>query len=338
MIKIFRLDSMEYTPFGDHPWEDEFRSKCGIQFTDSPRESDLFVTRRYPSIAKRTKMRLGIYPNRPILLYTHEPRFDTHSCSKMGEQFGPTVHIMNVYTGDIYLSNFSVYGPQHRHGLLPLIDWLDGPNLTERRTAFIATYIEDPVQSTLIMNGRDINLTGLRQTLALEGHRRGSVDIYGRGWSAGISIQESRGEGWQDEKFRILQNYDFNLCLENTNVDYYCTEKIWDSIRAGSLPIYYGRGNKIYETFPEESFIDLADFAQPESVYDFIQTMPEKEYIARMNRCIQVYNQWCDPVAIKVEREKRTAKLIERIRAIVGLADSSAQRGQSYEAGVGMQR
>jgi hypothetical protein len=78
---------------------------------------------------------------------------------------------------------------------------------------------------------KNLDLFVLRQEIALAGYQRNLVDIYGKYWPAGISKEDSRGDGWWDRKTDLLRSYRFNLCLENTAYDHYCTGKIWDAIR-----------------------------------------------------------------------------------------------------------
>ena len=48
---------------------------------------------------------------------------------------------------------------------------------------------------------------------------------------------------YADDKLSYLRNYLFNVCPENSNADGYCTEKIFDAIAAGCIPIYWGSDN-----------------------------------------------------------------------------------------------
>lgn len=45
---------------------------------------------------------------------------------------------------------------------------------------------------------------------------------------------------YNNDKRLFLENYRFNICLENSNKNGYVTEKIFESIVAGSLPVYWG--------------------------------------------------------------------------------------------------
>jgi len=43
-----------------------------------------------------------------------------------------------------------------------------------------------------------------------------------------------------DDKLAWLRNYRFNLCPENSNAEGYCTEKLFEAIYSGCVPIYWG--------------------------------------------------------------------------------------------------
>lgn len=45
---------------------------------------------------------------------------------------------------------------------------------------------------------------------------------------------------YNNDKIKYLNLYKFNICPENMDAKDYCTEKIFDAIRAGCIPIYYG--------------------------------------------------------------------------------------------------
>ena len=43
-----------------------------------------------------------------------------------------------------------------------------------------------------------------------------------------------------DNKKEYLRNYTFNICPENSNALGYCTEKVFEAIESGCIPIYWG--------------------------------------------------------------------------------------------------
>jgi alpha(1,3/1,4) fucosyltransferase len=48
---------------------------------------------------------------------------------------------------------------------------------------------------------------------------------------------------FKDNKHEFLESYRFNLCPENTNYQGYVTEKIFDALYSGCIPIYWGSNN-----------------------------------------------------------------------------------------------
>jgi alpha(1,3/1,4) fucosyltransferase len=45
---------------------------------------------------------------------------------------------------------------------------------------------------------------------------------------------------YHDDKIQFLKQYSFNICPENSNATGYVTEKVFDAILAGCIPIYWG--------------------------------------------------------------------------------------------------
>ena len=68
--------------------------------------------------------------------------------------------------------------------------------------------------------------------------------------------------GWQVEAIR---NYKINLAFENGASKNYVTEKIYEAIQAGVLPVYMGTRD-VSEAVPKGSYIDVADFDSPRSL------------------------------------------------------------------------
>lgn len=50
-------------------------------------------------------------------------------------------------------------------------------------------------------------------------------------------------EQYGDNKAECIHQYRFNICPENVDASYYCTEKIFDAFSAGCIPIYHGSHN-----------------------------------------------------------------------------------------------
>lgn len=91
-------------------------------------------------------------------------------------------------------------------------------------------------------------------------------------------------KGPVDSKLLTLRNFKFSICYENArDIPGYITEKVFDSMAAGCIPIYWG-APRIDEVLPSETFIDRRNFKSHEELYDFLKNMSEPEYNSRLDR------------------------------------------------------
>ena len=99
-------------------------------------------------------------------------------------------------------------------------------------------------------------------------------DLYGGGWER---YQTFRGRAM--DKVRTLSRYKFNICYENNrDLKGYVTEKIFDSLRALCVPVYWGADN-ILDYVPAGAFIDRRAFASTAELVTYLRQMPETEYM-----------------------------------------------------------
>lgn len=66
---------------------------------------------------------------------------------------------------------------------------------------------------------------------------------------------------WSDNFQRLISNYKFMICCENTKKDNYITEKIVNPFVSQIIPIYWGADN-IIDYFNENSFINIKDYKE----------------------------------------------------------------------------
>lgn len=128
------------------------------------------------------------------------------------------------------------------------------------------------------------DLTRIRHDIAVEAQSRGFADIYGQGWGDTPTIDESRfpPDGRRSQiKHDALASYRFNLCLENTHVRGFVTEKLWEAIRAGCVPIYYG-SSWLDEIFPSRAYVDLRDFEGIDGLLEYLEAMDQRDATARV--------------------------------------------------------
>ena len=112
-----------------------------------------------------------------------------------------------------------------------------------------------------------------------------AADLYGRGWDRWMTgcslwmpyLLHRRSllkifRGPSKSKYETLSAYTFCLCLENMRMDGYVTEKIFDCLYAGTIPLYLG-AEDITTYIPEEAFIDCRKFDRWDTLLDYVQSM-----------------------------------------------------------------
>lgn len=86
-------------------------------------------------------------------------------------------------------------------------------------------------------------------------------------------------KGVVQTKLITLRNYKFALCYENgRDIDGYITEKIFDCLFAGTIPIYWGAGN-ITKYIPANCFIDRTQFKTDQHLYEALKKITDEEIL-----------------------------------------------------------
>lgn len=70
-----------------------------------------------------------------------------------------------------------------------------------------------------------------------------SIDLVSSGGSFRQNTDELR-ISCNDNKHEFIKQFKFNICPENSNYEGYVTEKLFQTIEAGCIPIYWGSDNK----------------------------------------------------------------------------------------------
>lgn len=313
-VKLYKASSFKYTPFEDFEDGDlDYLNKNGLQIVNNIKEADVVISQNIKHL-KRHFWR-GLFGKR-FLIWTLESRFDTHFNSEIKVFFKCVkCHIMNVYTKDVFVSNLTFHCGVINKKLQLL------PNtfkLSNRKAVALMSYYKGVDADALIHNNKNIDLIALRSEIALKGSELNALDVFGKGWPGNVSKEDSREGDWVGRKKKLLDNYHFNLCFENTAAFNYMTEKIWDSIENYCLPIYFGAYTNAYTLFPKNSFIDYSMFNSPEELFQFIKKMTDEEFIVRMNKCINVYNEISEKGIdlVRVERKKTLNKIVDKIEYI----------------------
>ena len=128
-------------------------------------------------------------------------------------------------------------------------------------------------------------LYGEREKVAAWFARRGLMGIYGTGWDHSvwrhpISALRTRdlkkgARGTVTSKFDVLGQARFVLCFENMRSPGYHTEKLFDAMAAGAVPIYWG-DPRITDAVPEAAFVDYGETRSPAALAGALETIDEE--------------------------------------------------------------
>lgn len=79
-----------------------------------------------------------------------------------------------------------------------------------------------------------------------------------------------RSKTWFADKRKFIANYKFTIAFENTSARNYITEKMFDPLYAGSIPIYWGAPN-VTDFFNPDSFVNVREFKNFDAVVERIK-------------------------------------------------------------------
>lgn len=203
------------------------------------------------------------YPTEKCLLLILEPPIVLPALHQAGIQpyFGK---IFNLFDDPIDNSKyFKFYYPQPRMKMNESI-----PDFSQKRLSAM-------IAGNKNFGGDRSLYPERRKVIAFFAGIPGEFDLFGPDW-AGYEAWN----GYVASKWETLKNYKFTFCYENfANQRGYITEKIFDSMVAGSVPIYWGADN-ITDYIPKECFIDRRAFSSETDLYDCIKNMDRVRYEA----------------------------------------------------------
>jgi alpha(1,3/1,4) fucosyltransferase len=256
MRRVWFTEEMTATPFQVGPRRNNLRHP-DLQVVDGPDQADVICARRLGEVIPHAGT------GRALIVWTHEPVYcPVNELTVTDQMTGATVHLSTTFNGEVYLTplEFFPFRPIDRAAIL------GGLDARPRFAAILATH---RLKFDRYIGADNVDITEYRQRLAL--HLKTVHDactIFGRNWppEAGVT-EESRGAGWQNRKMDALADYRFNICCENTLWPNYVTEKLWQCIQSGAVPVYCRRGSGIEDHLRAEAVIDPRDFASFDALY-----------------------------------------------------------------------
>lgn len=130
------------------------------------------------------------------------------------------------------------------------------------------------------------NLHDKRYTFMAHFHKKGLLDVYGKGWHPNFGRELAPGG-----KLNMIKDYKFYLCFENVAWPGYITEKIIQCFVAGTIPIYHGAPDH-KEYLPRSAYIDATDFRTPEDLELYLQSLDTPENSHHLESMIRAGQAW----------------------------------------------
>ena len=113
----------------------------------------------------------------------------------------------------------------------------------------------------------------------------GIIDLWGRSWDNGLADLEAEyGDAvrrtWRgpvDDKYEAMSRYRFAVCYENMVLDGWITEKLFDCLYSGVVPIYLGAPD-IGDAVDPACYVDARQFANYDEMQRYLESMSPTDY------------------------------------------------------------
>lgn len=105
--------------------------------------------------------------------------------------------------------------------------------------------------------------------------------LYKRFPSLGIARNYPSWRGPVAVKNTAMRPYKFAIAYENAVFPGYMTEKIFDALFAGCVPVYLGEP-EVEKSIPAKAFIDRRQFSDYGELFRYLKEMPDAEYSERL--------------------------------------------------------
>jgi len=187
-------------------------------------------------------------------------------------------NLVNEKYLDKYSCILSGFTGEKNRIILPYFNW----RIFETDIKFLPIK-EIPKKSIcgVISNGNSI-----RNNILVELNKIIKIDFGGRFMN---NIKRIEGTHADMNLIEFYQGYKFVLAFENSIGDYYITEKIFNVLRAGVIPIYFGT-SKICEIINPKRYIQIKDSSKEEieRVTDLVKNITDEEFIKTISEPVLI--------------------------------------------------
>lgn len=178
----------------------------------------------------------------------------------------------------------------------------------------------------------DLYLERLQTIRWYERHASDRFSLYGLGWDKSTPAFTVAGRmarsvsriktrlfgippfpsfrGELKDKATVLRRARFSYCYENSrDLSNYITEKIFDSLVCGCVPVYWGADN-VLEHIPPDCFVDRRKFSDTAEVHQHLLTITEDQYLNYQRAILEFL---CSTAARKFSTESFIRTIVEQV-------------------------
>jgi hypothetical protein len=186
--------------------------------------------------------------------------------------------------------------------------YIDGANLARALRTPPKPKTADKLVTLFISSG--MNRSG-RVEYATELMQRLDVHSYGRV----LQNRTIADDRWRPSKLEISADYRFDLAFENAITQDYVSEKFFDPLVAGAVPVYLGAPNVELFAPGDHCFINTADFSGPAELAEYLL------YLQQHDTEYQAYLAWKDrpfcPAFLALLERQREPQFTRLCRAVL---------------------
>ncbi len=317
-----------------------------FEFTATPDDADFLVCGFFVDIRDNAEMLFSVMDTKPdtkLVVFSEEPLWDTlwyyqwqkplHDVvvSVRGKQFKWPFHFINHVNSDLYnfvkIPYFLTTEDHYlaRYNQLLRIELQKSPlevlaswQQASKRFRFIAEKRLEPKYQKTNPDGSLLALSVYRTELALHIADQQQVACLGKGWQSEQRRQDI--PDWHLDKITQLHGDRFIVsALENTTLANYLSEKIFDALAVGAVPVYWAeQEHRIKEFVPESLMLNVAGLSITAAAQLLSTFTPDIEYA----QCFQqtqhdLLARFSNPYTLIEERRIFAAKTLLHFRKLL---------------------
>lgn len=237
-------------------WEEI--EKQGFNFVENISRAEIILERDVHN-PRNELHKTVLLSHEPPLEKRYQKNYEPHFRNKFYRVYSTILNTQN--SRQIAQDPYYFWMPKEGIQLLPSLNEITG-NL-----AFFGRFgngIDDEISKETFSEAKCSSLYPARRKVVKELIGLDNSYIFGSEWdNADLEINESPGRRNNFRKSKIgfiaSNRFTYVLCLENCIMKNYFTEKFWDALSAGAIPIYLGMPD-VEERLSEDYFVDARRF------------------------------------------------------------------------------